>query len=91
VVGNEDIASLVDAWSVVWTALLLVGYLAELTPWPRLRVLRATGVASFMLLSSSAVVLGLVLAERTESAAVLSAWAVVTCSVKLIWDLFQRE
>jgi len=90
-VGNEGIATLVDGWTVVWTVLLLAGYLAEFTPWPRLSALRTTSAASFMLLTSAVVAFALILAEHSEAAAVLAAWAIVTCSVKLIWEMFERE
>jgi hypothetical protein len=90
-VGNEQVANLVDMWTVVWTVLLLAGYLAELTPFPRLAALRTTTAASVMLLTSSLVVFVLILADHSEAAAVLVAWAIVTCSVKLIWEMFERE
>lgn len=83
---TEGIATFVDAWAVAWSAVLGLGYLAELTPWPSLRVLRTRGVASAMLLSSAAVVFGLTLAGAREAAAVVTAWAVVISSVKLLYD-----
>ena len=90
--GNESIAQFVDVWTVVWTALIALGYVARYTPWPRLKFLKSSFVAHMMILSSSAVVLGLTLAEASEIAAVLAAWAIVICSVKLIYDsLGQHE
>jgi hypothetical protein len=85
-VGSEPIRIFVDAWAVAWTALLLAGYVAELTPWPGLRTLRGATVAKYMLLSSSAAVLGLTLAGAREPSAILAAWAIITSSVKLLYD-----
>jgi hypothetical protein len=83
---NEQISLLVDLWTVAWTVVLVLGYLADFTPFPRLRFLRESRVAHAMMLSSAAVVLGLTLGERTEAAAIVTAWAVVTSSVKMLWD-----
>jgi hypothetical protein len=85
-VGSEPIRIFVDTWAIVWTALLLAGYVAEATPWPGLRALRGNGVAKFMLLSSGAAVLGLTLAGAREPSAILAAWAIITSSVKLLYD-----
>jgi len=91
-VGNESIAHFVDAWTVGWTAVIGVGYVARFTPWPSLKFLKSNTMAHLMLLSSAAVVLGLTLMEASEVAAVLTAWAVVISSVKLIYDsLGQHE
>jgi hypothetical protein len=87
-VGAESIATFVDAWTVAWTVTLLTGYLAELTPWPSLKALRSPRMATFMVLASAAAVLGLTLAEATEQSAVLAAWAIVTSSVKILYDGF---
>ena len=70
---NEQISFLVDLWTVAWTVVLLLGYLAEFTPFPRLSLLRHARVAHAMMLSSAAVVLGLTLGERTEAAAIVTA------------------
>jgi hypothetical protein len=43
-------------------------------------------VAKFMLLSTGAAVLGLTLAGAREPSAVLAAWAIITSSVKLLYD-----
>jgi hypothetical protein len=86
---NEQISLLVDVWTVAWTVVLGLGYLADHTPFPRLSVLRQTGVVHAMMLSSAAVVLGLTLGERSEAAAILTAWAVLTSSVKLLWDSWE--
>jgi len=76
----------VDSWAVAWSVLLLVGYVAELTPWPSLKALRADGVAKTMLVTSAAAVLGLTLADAREASAILAAWAIITSSVKLLYD-----
>jgi hypothetical protein len=83
---TEQISLLVDLWTVAWTVVLVLGYVADFTPFPRLRFLREPGVAHAMMLSSAAVVLGLTLGDRIEAAAVVTAWAVVTSSVKMLWD-----
>lgn len=84
--GSEDIRIFVDTWAVAWSAVLLLGYVAELTPWPSLKVLRADSVARTMLALSAAAVLGLTLAGAREPSAVLAAWAIITSSVKLLYD-----
>ena|SRR5437016_2524237 len=88
VVSSEEIRVFVDSWAVAWSVVLLLGYLAELTPWPALKALRANAVAKVMLLTSAAAVLGLTLAEAREASAVLAAWAIITSSVKLLYDSF---
>jgi hypothetical protein len=91
-VGNESIAHFVDVWTVAWTAIIGMGYVAQFTPWPRLKFLKSNAMAHLMMLSSAAVVLGLTLMEASEIAAVLTAWAVIIASVKLIYDsLGQHE
>ena len=76
----------VDAWAVAWSVVLLLGYLAERTPWPSLKVLRENSVARTMLVTSAAAVLGLTLAGAREPSAILAAWAIITSSVKLLYD-----
>jgi hypothetical protein len=90
-VGTDMIATFVDTWTVAWTVTLLAGYLADLTPWPALKVLSSSRVGTFMVMASAAAVLGLTLAEATEASAVLAAWAIITSSVKLLYDGFARE
>jgi hypothetical protein len=65
---------------------LIVGYIAELTPWPSLKALRADSVARVMLALSTAAVLGLTLAGAREASAILAAWAIITSSVKFLYD-----
>ena len=84
--GSEEIRVFVDAWAVAWSAILLLGYLADLTPWPSLKALRENAVAKIMLVLSAAAVLGLTLAGAREASAILAAWAIVTSSVKLLYD-----
>lgn len=84
--GSEQIRIFVDTWAIVWSALLLAGYVAELTPWPGLSALRGSTTAKYLLLSSAAAVLGLTLAGAREPSAILAAWAIITSSVKLLYD-----
>ena len=84
--GSGDIRVFVDSWAVAWSLVLIVGYVADLTPWPSLKALRANSVAKVMLLASGAAVLGLTLAGAREASAVLASWAIITSSVKLLYD-----
>jgi hypothetical protein len=85
-VGTDQIRVFVDSWAIVWSAVLLLGYVAEHTPWPSLKALRANGVTKGMLALSAAVVLGLTFAGAREPSAILAAWAIITSSVKLLYD-----
>jgi hypothetical protein len=85
-VGTSEIRIFVDSWAVVWSVTILVGYVAERTPWPSLKVLRGDSTAKLMLLTSGAAVLGLTLAGAREPSAILAAWAIITTSVKLLYD-----
>ncbi len=76
----------VDSWAVAWSLVLLIGYVAELTPWPSLKALRGDAVAKTMVALSTAAVLGLTLADAREPSAILAAWAIITASVKLLYD-----
>ena len=84
--GTDQIRLFVDSWAVAWSAVLLLGYVADLTPWPALKALRADSVAWVMLALSAAAVFGLTLAGAREPSAVLAAWAIITSSVKLLYD-----
>jgi hypothetical protein len=86
--GSESIRVFVDSWAVAWSVVLLLGYVAELTPWPSLKALRTNAVARLMLGLSAAAVLGLTLAGAREASAILAAWAIITSSVKLLYDSF---
>jgi len=85
-VSSDFIRIFVDSWAVTWSLVLLVGYVAELTPWPSLKALRSGPVAKLILALSIAAVLGLTLAGAREPSAILAAWAIVTSSVKLLYD-----
>jgi len=85
-VGSEQIRVFVDSWSVAWSAVLLLGYFAEKTPWPSLKALREDSVARAMIALSAAAVLGLTLAGAREPSAILAAWTIITSSVKLLYD-----
>jgi hypothetical protein len=82
--------TLVDVWTVAWTLALGLGYLADRTPVPRLALLREPRAAHALLLSSAAMVLGLILGGRPEAGAILTAWAVVTASVKMMLDNWEE-
>ena len=84
--GSDQIRLFVDSWAVGWSAILLLGYVAELTPWPSLKALRADSVARLMLALSAAAVFGLTLAGAREPSAILAAWAIITSSVKFLYD-----
>jgi hypothetical protein len=85
-VGSDQIRFFVDSWAVAWSAVLLLGYVAELTPWPSLKALRADSVARVMLALSAAAVFGLTLAGAREPSAILAAWAIITSSIKFLYD-----
>jgi len=85
-VGSDQIRFFVDSWAVAWSAVLLLGYIAELTPWPSLKALRADSVARVMLALSAAAVFGLTLAGAREPSAILAAWAIITSSIKFLYD-----
>jgi hypothetical protein len=85
-VGSDQIRLFVDTWAVAWSAVILLGYVADLTPWPGLKALRADAVAKAMLALSAGAVLGLTLAGAVEPSAILAAWAIITSSVKFLYD-----
>jgi hypothetical protein len=87
--GREAINLFVDTWTIGWTALLALGYVAELTPWPRLSALRSPFVAKLLLLSSIAVVLGFTLAEVTKATTTIATWAIVFSSLNWLFHYFQ--
>jgi len=87
---SDVIRIFVDSWAVTWSLVLLVGYVADLTPWPGLKALRSGPVAKVMLALSIAAVLGLTLAGARESSAILAAWAIITSSVKLLYDSLEE-
>lgn len=84
--AGEGIASLVDAWAMGWTVVLMAGYLADVTPWGWMKALRGRGVFRAMLLWTGGVVLGLTLAGAREHSAMLLVWTFVCASLKLLCD-----
>ena len=64
---------LVGAWMLGWSVLLVIGYVAELTPWPGLRVLRSPAATKLLVMSSTAVVGGFSLAGTTTDGDALGA------------------
>jgi len=87
----ETIASFVDWWTLGWTVALTIGYLAEFTPWPRLRVFRSPVAAKAMLMTSTAIVLGFTLADNRRAAALIAAWAIVFSSLNWLFHYFKAE
>jgi hypothetical protein len=86
--GREAINLFVESWTVGWTALLAVGYLAELTPWPRLSALRSPFTAKLLLLTSMAVVLGFTLAGATKATTTITTWAIVFSAINWLFHYF---
>lgn len=84
----SGVASFVDWWTLGWTLVLVLGYVADLTPWPRLRVLRSPGASRTMLLLSTALVLGFTLGGDSKASAVMAAWAIVFSSVNWLYHYF---
>jgi hypothetical protein len=87
--GAETINTFVDGWTVGWTALLAVGYVAEYTPWRRLTALRSPLAAKLLLLTSTAVVLGFTLAGATKATTTIATWAIVFSSLNWLFHYFQ--
>jgi len=87
-VEGLGIGLLVGAWMLVWSVLLTLGYIADLTPWPWLRVLRSQGTTRVLLLSSTALVGGFTLAGVTEYCAVLAAWVILCSSLNWLFHYF---
>lgn len=84
----SGVTAFVDWWTLCWTVLLVLGYVAELTPWPRLRALRSPGASRTMLAFSTAIVAGFTLAGQTRASAVVAAWAIVFASVNWLYHYF---
>ena len=87
--GTEAINTFVDGWTVGWTALLAIGYVAELTPWPGLRALRSPVAARILLATSMAVVFGFTLAGATKATTTIATWAIVFSSLNWLFHYFQ--
>ena len=86
---EDGIARLVDAWALSWSLVLMSGYLADFTPWPWMKSLRSRAVLRHMLLSTGAVLVGLILAGVREQSAILATWAIVCASVKALCDTLE--
>ena len=86
--GASDIELWVGAWMLGWSAVLALGYLAELTRWPRLRALRSPAVSRALLLTSTAVVGGFTLAGTTQYCALLATWAILFSSLNWLFHYF---
>jgi hypothetical protein len=86
---GETINLFVDGWTVGWTLLLALGYVAEFTPWPRLSVLRSPSAAKLLLLTSMAVVLGFTFAGVTKATTTITTWAIVFSSLNWLFHYFQ--
>ena len=87
--GVEGINVFVDGWTVGWTVLLALGYVAELTPWPGLRALRSPLAAKLLLATSMAVVFGFTLAGATKATTTIATWAIVFSSLNWLFHYFQ--
>lgn len=83
-----DISFLVYAWMVGWTVLLAIGYLADFTPWPALRVLRSSTVTKLLVMSSTALVGGFTLAGTTQHCALIATWVVLFSSLNWLFHYF---
>jgi len=87
-VDGSDVGFLVGAWMVAWSVLLALGYLADFTPWPALRVLRSQGATKALLMASSALVGGFTLAGVTQYCALLATWAILFSSINWLFHYF---
>lgn len=85
---GSDVGFLAAAWMLVWSVLLALGYLAELTPWPGLRVLRSQGVTKALLMASTALVAGFTLAGVTQYCALVATWAILFSSLNWLFHYF---
>jgi hypothetical protein len=87
--GRDGITLFVETWTIVWTVLLALGYAAELTPWPGLRVLRSPRVARILFASSTAVVFGFTLAGSNQATSTLATWAILFSSLNWLFHYFR--
>jgi len=87
-VEGFDVGRLAGAWMLLWSVLLALGYLAELTPWPRLRVMRSQGVTKALLMASTALVGGFTLAGVTQYCALVATWAILFSSLNWLFHYF---
>jgi hypothetical protein len=84
----SGVTSFVDWWTLSWSVVLALGYVADLTPWPRLRVLRSPGATRSMLVLSTALVLGFTLGGDSRSSTVMAVWAIMFASVNWLYHYF---
>jgi hypothetical protein len=87
--GREAVNLFVDTWTLGWTAVLVLGYVADLTPWPRLSALRSPLAAKLLVLSSLAVVFGFTLAGATKATTTVATWAIVFSSLNWLFHYFR--
>ena len=87
--GTEAVNVFVDSWTLGWTALLALGYVADLTPWPGLRALRSPLAAKILLATSMAVVFGFTLAGASKATTTIATWAIVFSSLNWLFHYFQ--
>lgn len=87
--GLEAINLFVDSWTMGWTALLVLGYAADLTPWPRLSALRSPLAAKLLIVTSMAVVFGFTLAGATKATTTIATWAIVFSSLNWLFHYFR--
>lgn len=85
---GTDLSLVVHAWMVGWTAVLAVGHLAHLTPWPRLQALRSEGVTKALVMSTTALVGGFTLAGVTQYCALVATWTVLFASLSWLFHYF---
>jgi len=87
-VDGSGVGLVVGPWMVGWSALLALGYLADFTPWPSLRVLRSPRVTKGLLLASTALVGGFTLAGVTQYCALVATWVVLCSSLNWLFHYF---
>jgi len=87
-VEGLDVGFLAGAWMLAWSVLLALGYLADFTPWPKLRVLRSQGVTKALLMASTALVGGFTLAGVTQYSALVATWAILFSSLNWLFHYF---
>jgi hypothetical protein len=85
---RADIELLVHAWMLGWSAVVALGYVADFTPWPGLRVLRSPGAVRLLVMSSTALVGGFTLAGTTQHCALLATWAILCSSLTWLFHYF---
>jgi hypothetical protein len=87
-VEGSGVGFLVVAWVLAWSVLLALGYLADFTPWPKLRILRSQALTRTLLMASTALVGGFTLAGVTQYCALVATWAVLFSSLNWLFHYF---